>query len=222
MALLCKWKACEVYSCMNLRLPYLSLFVLVRLSLHITQSLEHGLSFCLFHFPFEQKKGITYNEENLPRYSALIIQAKWIIIEQIFFFLVVGAIFKWKSRVILDCIGFPLLCFAVGPENFYQPLNQSGMKFKKLGNPELMVSLVLCFQEGCLFLFKVLLALWHFHLFSLVVVITLVFIFWLNPNVLHSPEKCIVARREFFLTDWKRLYCTLCMITHITTFLLKL
>lgn len=159
MALLCKWKACEVYSCMNLRLPYLSLFVLVRLSLHITQSLEHGLSFCLFHFPFEQKKGITYNEENLPRYSALIIQAKWIIIEKIFFFLVVGAIFKWKSRVILDCIGFPLLCFAVGPENFYQPLNQSGMKFKKPGNPELMVSLVPRFQEGCLFLFKVLLAL---------------------------------------------------------------
>lgn len=93
------------------------------------------------------------------RYSALIIQAKWIIIEKIFFFLVVRAIFKWKSRVILDCIGFPLLCFVVGPENFYQPLNQSGMKFKKPGNPELMVSLVLCFQEGCLFLFKVLLAL---------------------------------------------------------------
>lgn len=40
-----------------------------------------------------------------------------------------------------------------------EPLNQSGMKFKKPGNPELMVSLVLCFQEGFLFLFKVLLAL---------------------------------------------------------------
>ena len=66
---------------------------------------------------------------------------------------------KFQSHPGLHCFSFALLCFAVGPENFYQPLNQSGMKFKKPGNPELMVSLVPRFQEGCLFLFKVLLAL---------------------------------------------------------------
>lgn len=66
---------------------------------------------------------------------------------------------KFQSHPGLHCFSFALLCFVVGPENFYQPLHQSGIKFKKSGNPESMVSLVLCFQEGCLFLFKVLLAL---------------------------------------------------------------
>ena len=66
---------------------------------------------------------------------------------------------KFQSHRGLHCFSFALLCFVVGPENFYQPLHQSGIKFKKPGNPGLMVSLVPGFQEGFLFLFKVLLAL---------------------------------------------------------------
>lgn len=64
---------------------------------------------------------------------------------------------KVQSHPGLHWFSFALLC--CGSRKLLPTLNQSGMKFKKPGNPELMVSLVLCFQEGCLFLFKVLLAL---------------------------------------------------------------
>ena len=49
-------------------------------------------------------------------------------------------IFKWVSKVILDCIGFALLRSVIGLENSRHPLNQSDAKLKPIATWSLAFS----------------------------------------------------------------------------------